>query len=103
MAQFSFTSSDGKLFSIKGPQGLTREQAEAVFKKQDTTGSLVGFQPGDSLSAASQAADGLASAQGALSQAQSGLAGALDNVGSVASIGSISTALGAAGGALGGS
>ena len=103
MAQFSFTSSDGKLFSIKGPQGLTREQAEAVFKKQDATGSLVGFQPGDSLSAASQAADGLASAQGPLSQAQSGLAGALDNVGSVASIGSISTALGAAGGALGGS
>ena len=103
MAQFSFTSSDGKLFSIKGPQGFTREQAEAVFKKQDATGSLVGFQPGDSLSAASQAADGLAAAQGALSQAQSGLAGALDNVGSVASIGSISTALGAAGGALGGS
>jgi len=103
MAQFSFTSSDGKLFSLKGPQGLTREQAEVVFKKQDTTGSLVGFQPGDSLSAASQAADGLASAQGALSQAQSGLAGALDNVGSVASIGSISTALGAAGGAPGGS
>ena len=103
MAQFSFTSSDGKLFSLKGPQGFTREQAEAVFKKQDATGSLVGFQPGDSLSAASQAADGLASAQGALSQAQSGLAGALDNVGSVASIGSISTALGAAGGALGGS
>jgi hypothetical protein len=103
MAQFSFTSSDGKLFSIKGPQGLTREQAEAVFKKQDATGSLVGFQPGDSLSAASQAADGLASAQGALSQTQSGLAGALDNVGSVASIGSISKALGAAGGALGGS
>ena len=103
MAQFSFTSSDGKPFSIKGPDGLTREQAEAVFKKQDATGSLVGFQPGDSLSAASQAADGLASAQGALSQAQSGLAGALDNVGSVASIGSISTALGAAGGALGGS
>ena len=103
MAQFSFTSSDGKLFSLKGPQGFTREQAEAVFKKQDATGSLVGFQPGDSLSAASQAADGLASAQGALSQTQSGLAGALDSVGSVASIGSISKALGAAGGALGGS
>jgi hypothetical protein len=103
MAQFSFTSSDGKLFSIKGPQGFTREQAEAVFKKQDATGSLVGFQPGDSLSAASQAADGLASAQGALSQTQSGLAGALDSVGSVASVGSISKALGAAGGALGGS
>ena len=103
MAEFSFTSSDGKPFSIKGPAGLTRDQAEAIFKKQDSTGSLVGFKPGDSLSAASQAADGLASAQGALQQAQSGIAGALGSVGSIAPLGSISTALGGAGGALGGS
>ena len=103
MAEFSFTSSDGKPFSIKGPAGLTRDQAEAIFKKQDSTGSLVGFKPGESLSAASQAADGLASAQGALQQAQSGIAGALGSVGSIAPLGSISTALGGAGGALGGS
>ena len=103
MAEFSFTSSDGKTFSIKGPEGLTRDQAEAIFKKQDSTGSLVGFKPGDSLSAASQAADGLASAQGALQQAQGSLAGALGSVGSIAPLGSISTALGAAGGAAGGS
>jgi len=103
MAEFSFTSSDGKPFSIKGPEGLTRDQAEAIFKKQDSTGSLVGFKPGDSLSAASQAASGLASAQGALQQAQGGLAGALGSVGSIAPLGSIGTALGGAGGALGGS
>lgn len=103
MAQFSFTSSDGKSFSIKGPDGLTREQAEAIFQKQDATGSLVGFKPGDSLSAASQAADGLAAAQGALSQAQSGLAGALGSVGSVAPLGSISNTFAGAGGAMGGS
>jgi hypothetical protein len=103
MASFTFTSSDGKTFSIKGPEGLTRDQAEAIFKKQDSTGSLAGFKPGDSLSAASQAADGLASAQGALQQAQGSLAGALGSVGSVAPLGSISTALGAAGGAGGGS
>jgi len=103
MAEFSFTSSDGKLFTIKGPEGLSREQAEAIFKKQDSTGSLVGFKPGDSLSAASQAADGLAGAQGALQQAQGSLAGALGSVGSIAPLGSISTALGAAGGAGGGS
>ena len=66
MAEFTFTSTDGKSFSIKGPGGITREQAEAIFKKQDSTGSLVGFKPGDVLSAASQAADGLAGAQGAL-------------------------------------
>lgn len=103
MAQFSFTSSDGKEFTVKGPESLTREQAEAIFKKQDSTGSLIGFNPGDSLSAASQAADGLAAAQGALLQAQSGIAGALGSVGSVATVGSISKALGAAGGAVGGS
>jgi hypothetical protein len=99
MAEFSFTSSDGKPFTIKGPEGLTRDQAEAIFKKQDSTGSLVGFKPGDSLSAASQAASGLASAQGALQQAQGGLAGALGSVGSIAPLGSIGTALGGAGGA----
>jgi hypothetical protein len=103
MAQFSFTSSDGKSFSIKGPDGFTREQAEAIFQKQDATGSLVGFKPGDSLSAASQAADGLAEAQGALAQAQSGLAGALGSVGSVAPVGSISNTFAGAGGAMGGS
>jgi hypothetical protein len=103
MAEFSFTSSDGKPFSIKGPEGLTRDQAEAIFKKQDSTGSLVGFKPGESLSAASQAADGLASAQSALQQAQGSLSGALGSVGSVAPLGSIGTALGSGGGALGGS
>jgi hypothetical protein len=103
MAEFSFTSSDGKPFSIKGPEGLTRDQAEAIFKKQDSTGSLVGFKPGDSLSAASQAVSGLAGAQSALQQAQGGIAGALGSVGSVAPLGSISKALGAAGGAGSGS
>lgn len=77
MAEFSFTSSDGKPFTIKGPQGFTRDQAEAVFKKQDATGALVGFKPGEVLSAATQAADGLSAAQGALAQAQSGISGSL--------------------------
>lgn len=90
-------------FSLKGPEGLTREQAFAIFKKQADTGSLVGFKPGESLSAASQAADGLASAQAALQQSLGGINGALGSVGSVAPLGSISTALGAAGGAGGGS
>jgi hypothetical protein len=84
MAEFTFTSSDGKPFSIKGPQGFTREQAESVFRKQDATGALVGFKPGESLSSATQAADGLASAQGLVAQAQSGITGSL-NVGNFAS------------------
>ena len=103
MAEFTFTSSDGQPFSVKGPDNLTREQAEAIFKKQDSTGSLVGFKPGDSLSAATQASSGLSSAQGFLQQAQNGITGVLGSVGSVAPIGSISNALGAAGGAIKGS
>jgi len=103
MAEFTFTNSEGKPFTLKGPDGLTREQAEAIFKKQDSSGSLVGFKPGDVLSAATQAAAGLPAAQGALQQAQNNIVGDLGKVGGVASIGSISRSLGAAGGALGGS
>ena len=80
------TNPDGsaKTFAIKGPPGLTREQAFAIFKKQAGTGGLVGFAPGDTLSAATQAADGLAGAQAMVSQAQSGVTGGL-NVGNFAS------------------
>jgi|694.fasta_scaffold02880_3 hypothetical protein len=76
------------VFAVKGPPGLTREQAFEIFKKQVNTGALVGFKSGDSLSAATQAADGLASAQSALLQAQSGLTG---------SIGAFTTSLSASG------
>jgi hypothetical protein len=73
------TNPDGtaKTFALKGPPGFTREQAFAIFKKQADTGSLVGFTPGETLSAATQAADGLPSAQAALAQAQSGTTGSL--------------------------
>lgn len=86
------TNPDGsaKTFAIKGPPGLTREQAFAIFKKQADTGSLVGFKPGEVLSAATQAADGLAGAQALLGQAQSGITGSLN-------VGSLSSSLSAAG------
>lgn len=80
------TNTDGsaKTFSLKGPPGFTREQAFAIFKKQADTGALVGFKPGETLSAATQAADGLAGAQALVAQAQSGVTGSL-NVGSLTS------------------
>jgi hypothetical protein len=92
------TNQDGtaKTFAIKGPPGLTRDQAFEIFKKQANTGSLVGFKPGETLSAATQAADGLAGAQATLAQAQSGLP-------SIGSISSATAAIAGAGGALGGS
>jgi hypothetical protein len=91
MATFNFTLPNGKAFEIKAPPGFTLEQAKAVFDKQAETGSLVGLKPGMVLSAATQAAQGLASAQSLLTQAQAGVGAAL------------TSALGAAGGALGGS
>ena len=90
------TTPDGsaKVFDVKGPPGLTREQAFDIFKKQAAAGGLVGFKSGDVLSAATQAADGLPGAQALVAQAQAGLGSAL---------GSASSALAQAGGALGGS
>jgi len=62
------TGSGASTFEVKGPPGMTFEQAKAIFDKQVKTGALVGFKPGDTLSAATQAADGLASAQAQLAQ-----------------------------------
>ena len=91
MATFNFTLPNGKPFEVKAPPGFTLEQAKAVFDKQAETGSLVGLEPGMVLSAATQAAQGLASAQALLTQTQAGFGDAL------------AAAKGAAGGALGGS
>ena len=104
MSTFKFTLPNGKPFEIKGPPGLSLEQAKAIFDKQAETGSLVGIKPGEVLSAATQAAQGLASAQALVAQAQSGIVGALGAgiPGAAGAIGSLSTALGAAGGALNG-
>jgi hypothetical protein len=104
MASFNFTGPSGQVFEIKGPEGLTLEQAKSVFDQQTKTGSLVGFKPGEVLSASTQAADGLAGAQAALAQAQSGITGALGNViGSVGNLGKALPSIGAAGGNLTGS
>jgi hypothetical protein len=107
MSEFTFNLSQLKginvdagsasTFTIKGPPGLTQEQAFEIFKKQAGTGALVGFKPGDALSAATQAADGLASASATLGQAQAGLSG----IG--AKLSGAAGALAGAGGALNGS
>lgn len=94
MSTFKFTLPNGRLFELKGPPGFSFDQAKAIFDKQAAAGSLVGIKPGGMLSAATQAAQGLRSAQANLSQAQAGIAGAA---------GAGAAALGAAGGALSGS
>jgi hypothetical protein len=77
-----------KQFTIEGPATLTREQAQAIFEKQVKTGALTGFKAGDVLSAATQAAAGLAGAQAQL-------AGGISSLGSVVSkaIGGVTSAV----------
>lgn len=74
----SDTEGTAKQFTIEGPAGFTREQAQAIFEKQVKTGALTGFKAGDVLSAATQAAAGLAGAQAQL-------AGSISSLGSVVS------------------
>jgi hypothetical protein len=67
MSEFTFNEG-GETFVIKGPSGLTFDQARTIFTQQFSTGSLTGFKVGDTLSAATQAADGLAAASAQVSQ-----------------------------------
>lgn len=55
-----------KTFKITGPDTLTQAQAQAIFEKQVKTGGLTGFKTGDVLSAATQVASGLKTAQAQL-------------------------------------
>jgi hypothetical protein len=64
-----------KTFEVSGPPNMTREQAFAIFQKQAAAGGLTGFQPGDIVSAQTQAADGLAEAQAELTQGFAGFPG----------------------------
>ena len=77
MSTFSFKLPNGENFEVKVPSGTDFVQAKAIFDQQAGSGGLVGFKVGDAVSAATQAADGLAAAQGQLSQALGGLAGKL--------------------------
>lgn len=62
---------------IKGPPGLTLQQAREIFEQQLNTGAFVGVSPGTTISAATQAAQGLKSAASQLGQLASGTVGAL--------------------------
>ena len=61
---------EGKSFTVKGPPGLTRDQAFEIFQQQQKAGSLVGLKPGAAISSLTQAADGV---PGALAQLGQGL------------------------------
>jgi len=77
MSKYTFTGPNGQSFEVKGPPGLTLEQARAAFDQQVKAGSLVGLSTGTVLSSATQAAAGLASAQASVIQTSCNKIGAL--------------------------
>jgi hypothetical protein len=55
MSQFNYTLPSGANFVMQAPAGTTQAQADLIFYSQVAAGSLVGFLPGQSISAASSA------------------------------------------------
>ena len=70
-------TSGTETFKIKGPPGMTLDQARAIFEQQVKTGGVIGFAPGDTLSAATQAFDGLEAAKAQFGQSLGKLSGNL--------------------------
>lgn len=104
MSAYNFIDpATNRTYKIKVPTGVTEDQARTIFQQQLSTGALAGFNIGATLSAATQAAAGLTSAQALLSQTASIGLGKLPVASAVNTItsqlGSVSTIAGTAAGA----
>ena len=49
MAKFTFTLPNGQLFTLDGPSGATRAQAEKIYLEQLAAGAFIGLRSGDQL------------------------------------------------------
>lgn len=67
-AGVTITAAKNKTVIIDGPPSLDRDAAQRIFNQQLASGSLIGLQVGDIISAATQAANGLITAQSQLLQ-----------------------------------
>ena len=64
MVIFNFTNpKDGLVYFVRGPDGLTRLRAQQIFQEQLDSGSLIGLEPGQTITAEKQLADGLLAAE----------------------------------------
>ena len=99
MSTFNFTLPGGKAFNLKGPEGMSFEQAQAIFEQQSSSGSLVGVKVGGALSAATQSVGGLDAAKSQLTQGLGSIAGA---VGAGTNLSSLTSSLGPLGAAAAG-
>ena len=75
MSGATVTAAGVQSFTIEGPPGLTQAQAQQIFQQQNTAGSLVGLKSGDVINSATQAAGGLSTAIGQVSQGAAGIGG----------------------------
>ena len=55
MSQFKYTLPSGAEFNMEAPSGTTQDQADYIFYSQVAAGALVGFAPGQSVSATTTA------------------------------------------------
>jgi len=62
------TATKNQTVIISGPQDLSRDAAQRIFNQQLASGSLIGLQVGDVISAATQTVNGLTTAQSQLLQ-----------------------------------
>lgn len=67
MGKYTFFDG-GKKFTVTAASDISPEQVKAAFQQQAATGSLVGLKPGETLSAETQAAQGLSSAAAAAAE-----------------------------------
>jgi len=67
-AGVTITAAKNQTVIISGPPDLSRDAAQRIFNQQLASGSLIGLQAGEVISAATQAANGLTTAQSQLLQ-----------------------------------
>jgi hypothetical protein len=67
-AGVTLTAAENRTIIISGPATLDRDAAQRIFNQQLSSGALIGLRPGDVISAATQAANGLTSAESQLLQ-----------------------------------
>lgn len=67
MATYNFFNpADGRSFFVRGPETLTKDQAQRIFTEQQAAGALIALKPGQAITPEFQLANGLVTAESAV-------------------------------------
>ena len=67
MATYNFFNpADGRSFFVRGPDSLTKDQAQRIFNEQQAVGALIALKPGQAITPEFQLANGLVTAESAV-------------------------------------